>query len=955
LAGRLSPRLFYLSGLMFMRKQFYEKVLPSQGVYCVTEITVDKKVVNRFAESLDDVECLVDESNVAGNNVFIALSSFSGHSRMSNFATHCRSFFVDLDVKPDKSGHYKTKVEAVEDLDHFLKVTELPPPVVVDSGNGIHAYWPFEDSVPIAEWKAYAEKFKQLCMDHMKIDPVVTADVTRIMRCPETLNFKTDPPNPTRFLTEEINQYDFAAFKDYLGDVAIPAGSILDLIPKGLDEDTRKIAKLDNYETTFQDIAEKSLSGQGCNQIKNAIVNAKTLEEPVWHSALSIARHCTDWETAIHLLSEDYAGYSPEATIRKANETFGKPHSCSIFEQRNPGGCDGCPLKGQVTNPLAIGRKFVAAPAEEVSKTDTVRIEANPEEVPPFPKALFPYVRGRTGGIYYLPPAELDDDGVKIQSEPVLISTNEFFPVKRMYGESDGELFLVRIKLPHETREKYISMGEMQSVECMKEILGKAGIAPPHQNLWTKLVDYMTKWAHYLQSQNAADKICRQMGWTDDETFLIGETEVIGGGKTRRAASSPLIRDVCRLLQPKGDYQVWKDCVNKLNRHDLEMQAFGLFVSFGSPLMRYTSTNGMTFCFTGLSGAAKSGSLYAGLSVWGAPKSLSVYDSTDNAFNLRAMSLKNILMGMDEVHEKPPEQITKLIHFISQGKGKMRMQSSVNAEREQQEVASMLCLMSSNVSLYDLILNKKANASGEIMRLLEYVLTPPSYLTLEYGKEIFDPLHRNHGHAGIEFMGRVIDIGDTEIRARIKKWSSRVTSTKLGSNAAFRFYETAFSAIFAGAEIANEAGIITFDIERIYDKVILETIKVRDNTQKNQITDYEGLISEFLNRHWRNGTLIFDDGRVINEPTGELVARVEIGNSTQFISKTKFKEYLASRGVGSGEFEKALERSTVKLESKKMRLSTGWKAGMTTPPVHVYSFQYEVPKELLNDNQGNRA
>lgn len=937
-----------------MRKQFYENVLPSQGVYCVTEIK-DKRVTNRFTESLDEVEQLVETADSEDKNVFIALSSFSGHSRMGEYAAHCRSFFVDLDVKPGKSGHYNSKVDALEDLGTFLEVTGLPPPVVVDSGNGVHAYWPFDSSVPIAEWKPYAEKFKQLCLDHMKIDPVVTADATRIMRCPETRNFKTDPPNATRILTTEFPQYDFNVFKDYLGETDPILPSIFDLIPKGLDEDTRKIAKLDNFETTFQDIAEKSLADKGCAQIKYAIVNSKTLSEPLWHSALSVARHCTDWETAVHMLSEDYPGYSPEATIRKANETFGKPHSCLTFEQRNPGGCDGCPLRGQVTNPLAIGRRFVAAPTEEISKEDAVRVEQNPEEVPPFPKAILPYVRGRNGGIYFIPPSEVGDDGEKLQSEPVLISTNEFYPIKRMYGESDGEIMLVRIKLPHEIREKYISAGDAQSVDGMKEIIGKAGVAPPHQTLWPKLVEYMTKWLHYLQSQHAADKICHQMGWTDNDTFLIGETEVVGNNQTRRAASSPLIRGISRLMQPKGDYQVWKDCINQLNHPDLEMQAFGLLTSFGSPLMRYTSTNGMTFCFTGPSGVAKSGSLYAALSVWGSPKPLSVYDSTDNAFNLRAMSLKNILMGMDEVQEKPPEQISKLIHLVSQGKGKMRMQSSINAEREQQEIASMLCLMSSNVSLYDLIFVKKANASGEIMRLLEYVLMQPPVLTMELGKRIFDPLHTNHGHAGPDFIDKVIGLGDTEVRARVEKWSRRVTATKLGSNAAFRFYETAFSAIFAGAEIANEHGIITFDIDRIFDRVLLETIKVRDNTQKNRITDYEGLIGEFLNDHWRKGTLIFDEGRIVNEPHGELVARVEIGNSTQYVSKTKFKQFLTSRSVGTGEFEKALEKSTVSLESKKMRLSTGWKAGMTTPPIHVYAFQYEVPKELLNDNPSDGA
>lgn len=933
-----------------MRKQFYEKVLPSQGIYCVTEISKDKKVVNRFAESLDEVERLVEEINAAEKNVFIALSSFSGHSRMGEFAAYCRSFFVDLDVKPGKSGCYNSKVEAVEDLDHFLKVTELPPPVVIDSGNGIHAYWPFEQDVPAAEWKPYAEKFKQLCLDHMKIDPVVTADITRIMRCPETFNFKSDPPNPTGFLTDEINQYDFGAFKDYFGDVEFPTGSILDLLPKGLDEDTKKIARLDNFETTFQDIAEKSLEDKGCAQIKNALINAKTLPEPVWHSALSIARHCTDWEIAIHLLSEDYAGYDYAATIRKANDTFGKPHSCETFSQRNPGGCDGCPFRGKITNPLAIGRKFVEAPAQEVSKEDAVRIEENPKEVPTFPKAIYPYVRGKTGGIYYVPPAEINEDGEKVAGDPVLISTNEFFPIKRMYSDADGETFLVRVVLPHEVREKYITMGEAQSVDSMKDILGKAGVAPPHQNLWPKIVEYVMKWAHYLQSQSSADLICSQMGWTEDEkSFIIGQTEFQGEGKKRRAASSPTIRNVAKLLHTKGSYDVWKNCVKRLDVPEMEMQAFPIFLSLGSPLMRYMSTSGMTFCYTGLSGGAKSGSLYAGLSVWGAPKEQSVYDSTDNAFNSRAMSLKNIFMGMDEVHDKPPESIAKLIHFISQGKGKMRMQGSFNAEREIQLTASMLCHMTSNTSLYDLIFSKKANASGEIMRLLEYVILQPSFMTMEIGKEIFDPFRTNYGYAGEEYIDRILTLGNSKVLSIIGDWSKRISSSKLGTNAAFRFYESAFSASFAAGQIAYEKGIIDLNIDRIYDKVMLETIKVRDKTQKNQVTDYEGLLSEFLNQHWRSGTLIFDEGRVINEPFGALVARVEIDTSMQYVSKTEFRKYLTSRGVGTGEFEKALENTQIGIETKKMRLSTGWKAGMTSPPIHVYGFKSEIPKEILND------
>jgi len=44
-----------------MLKQFYEKVLPSQGVYCVSAIDKNKKIINRFAESLEDLFSTIEK------------------------------------------------------------------------------------------------------------------------------------------------------------------------------------------------------------------------------------------------------------------------------------------------------------------------------------------------------------------------------------------------------------------------------------------------------------------------------------------------------------------------------------------------------------------------------------------------------------------------------------------------------------------------------------------------------------------------------------------------------------------------------------------------------------------------------------------------------------------------------------------------------------------------------
>ena len=174
-----------------------------------------------------------------------------GYSRKADHAVYARSFFIDLDVG-EGAKKYSSKDEALGSLVEFVEFAELPVPVVIDSGTGVHAYWLLDQDVPSAEWKLYAEKFKAYCLEHMKIDPSVSADKARIMRCPLTLNYKTDPPSPSKFLTGDFTQHSFAWFKQFLGEVATTPNMVLQAAAKGLDEDTLKLLKTDNIESLFQ-------------------------------------------------------------------------------------------------------------------------------------------------------------------------------------------------------------------------------------------------------------------------------------------------------------------------------------------------------------------------------------------------------------------------------------------------------------------------------------------------------------------------------------------------------------------------------------------------------------------------------------------------------------------------------------------------------------------------------
>ena len=180
--------------------------------------------------------------------------------------------------------------------------------------SGIHSYWLFDRDIPATEWKPYAEKFKDFCLNHgLNIDPVVTADLARILRCPDTFNQKTMPPTPTKLIGQDLPIYVFDEFKEFLGSLEPSLADILQAAPKGLSEDQRKALKLDNFESNF----EKIVQTKGCAQINFIMDNVKTLPEPLWYSGLSIAQHCDDRETAIHLISKDYPNYNEKETIRK--------------------------------------------------------------------------------------------------------------------------------------------------------------------------------------------------------------------------------------------------------------------------------------------------------------------------------------------------------------------------------------------------------------------------------------------------------------------------------------------------------------------------------------------------------------------------------------------------------------------------------------------------------------
>jgi hypothetical protein len=116
--------------------------------------------------------------------------------------------FVDFDLK---SGTYPSKDAFIERLGEF----SLTPTKIVDSGNGIHAYW----RVSNLDAMSYLKLQKRL-IRHLKTDEAVST-IAQLMRAPGTFNTKTEgQPKLAEVLFEDSsNLYDCEAISKALPSI----------------------------------------------------------------------------------------------------------------------------------------------------------------------------------------------------------------------------------------------------------------------------------------------------------------------------------------------------------------------------------------------------------------------------------------------------------------------------------------------------------------------------------------------------------------------------------------------------------------------------------------------------------------------------------------------------------------------------------------------------------------
>ena len=917
--------------------EFLRRALGEGGFYCVfASRSADDRRTQKFYDSIDAVIENAHKFDEQGFDTYFALATFhDAGSRKVDNVKQLRAFFLDLDCGPSKD--FKTQHEAIGALKDFCGKVSLPRPLMINSGRGVHVYWMLKEAVDLETWLPVAEKLKRLCVKHNFLaDPAVTADAARVLRVPETHNYKSDPPyDVTYFGMTMSDSVDIDVFAEYLGNDPIP-------VPRKYIPSTNSImdALLGNKKNVFKDIVVKTSRGAGCAQIENVITNQEDISEPLWRAGLSIAKFCEDGEKAAHVMSKNHPEYDVRDTMKKMGLIKG-PYLCATFDEFNPDVCGSCPNWGKIKSPINLGSRIKEATEEdnivEAPSIDLPDAPVNTYTIPAYPE---PYFRGASGGIYIRARQPDGEMGEK------LIYHNDLYVVRRLWDTELGEAIVMRLHLPKDgVREFTLPLTVANSREEFRKEMAKNGVAVSKMD---EIMKYTTTWVNELQANSVADEAHKQFGWTDDDctSFILGNQEIF---KDRVEFNPPSNQTVGLFpaFEPRGTLEKWKETINFYNHDGFEVHQFVVGSSFGSILMHLSPVKcAALHLHSKESGVGKTTAMAAAVSVWGRPDELILDEQdTHNIKMHRGEIYHNLPLYLDELTEAKPAELSNLAYQLTGGKQRGRMASGGNAERYRGEAWKLLAVTTGNTSIIERVSMAKAMPKAEAQRILEVKVERifDEVKDKKIQDDFLADVEGNYGHAGKVYTQHVMSNLDG-IRKLIEEIREKV-DTQAALTSENRFWSAFVTNTMAGLVLAKRAGLIKYDIGKIF-KWAIAMLKSNKHYVSDMNVSVEEVLNDYIHEHWSNVLWIksTDDLRKQNNngldslvvpdalPRGQLVARYETDLKKAYLIPKPLRMWCGEQQINYAAFLQDLQ-TKMGATKTKMRLSKG--THMQLPPTDV--------------------
>ena len=911
---------------------FLAAVLPSPeyGRYCVAEFTARKEQV--FTDTLDEIQGTVTRWVAQKNCVYFAMSTFGKeNNRTAANAQFVKAMFIDMDG-------YATKKDAAHALNAFLEKTglgTLGTPWIVNSGGGLHCYWPLKEAIPVETWKPVAENFKRLCkQEAMEIDMTVTADAARVLRVPGTFNFKKKyvTPRPVRILnTGDI--FDFDQFADIMraqlvGTVYEATGSVPKLELPGArptaSVNATVVKLFENSRTSFKKIWLATKGGTGCAQIANYVENAQDEGmEPIWRGLLSWTKVCADGDKAAIWLSKMHP-YDGDRMNQKLREIKG-PYACVKMDSENPGVCQTCQHWGKVTNPLILGREIELDTSEkEIEVLVQGESHSAPKEIVRVNRPTPPrgYAYGTNGGIFMERIVE-DEEGGKSKKQ-VMLLPYELFVVDILNSNNEHTVHMLALKPEGAVNVTMPQKAVVSKDETVKALASQNVVAAFGSGNDKNLFEYVRACVEESSTNKPAVIVPSSYGWQPDDTYVYAG-RIFSKNAAPIKVPMPGLENITVNTEARGTMEAWRAFPEMMINRKMWNHLAIMLAGISAPLMRFTGIYGLTYhCASTESGTGKTLSLEAAASFWGHPTHYRTGKSTSPvAMQQRLGLLNSHPLITDEITSKNRSDFEWLPEFLldmTEGRGKERMESGSNKERLNLSTWMTTCLMSSNTHVVDYLTGgRKHSSEGELRRLIEFVLDQE--LSWEpHELEIIKSLQHNYGHGGYamaEYMAKNVDTFPELLRTCVKNMYVEFNATNDE-----RFWMAGIGAVVAAIIVLREANIIDIPVRPILNafKKAIENMRV---SMKISSRTAEDVLNAFTRDNYGSFVVIkpghgglmaelgsggqIDQSVTRNKVLGRVEHELKQGFIDYFVEEQVLKSYCASMSFGYTSFKRGLE------------------------------------------------
>ncbi len=823
--------------------------------------------------------------------------------RVRDNVAYLKALWLDIDFKDG----YSSPKEAAS----ALRGLGLPAPsILVHSGNGIHAYWPLVDPIPLNEWLLLSNGLKEAAKEAgIHADLACTADACRVLRPPRTYNWK-DPDNPKQV---QVLYSSGRLFKPSELEITAAAPHSMAASSQVYQEFTGGVGSRGKSEPSyFANIIKH------CEVSKHlSDTRGKDSSEPEWVAILQLLKHCEDAELWVHAVSDGHPGYEAQATEQKWDqrvENTAGPTLCKTFEDYYPEFCKRCPRHTHISSPIQVGYE------------DTKAMGAMPMGW-----------RVKDG---VTEQRRADKEG-NWEWEKVI--NYAFSNLRTSRSTLDGR---VEHKIDTDVIKDITLPGAyLGSSHDLSRHMADVGVPLPGKQLGA-FVQLMSTWLKDLQNAKHVTEVTNQLGWIMKEDKYIGfascTTAYYADGRVREGVrSAKEFANVAKYYEPVGSLDKWKEVAAFLAEQDNPAFTAVIAAAFAAPICKFNGISGALLAIVSPeSGLGKTSAMKCSQAVWGSPThGMNAIDDTRLSVARKIGFLNNLPAYWDEIRgEQNTEDFLQLAFQITQGKEKTRLDQSATL-REIHTWETML-IVASNDSIFDSMGRFSIGSDAGVARTFEIIVDPyEADVSKSKVAMLFEQLNTNYGYAGAEYA-QYLALNSGAIRERIMEIRQRLEESQHERDAE-RFWFAIIASLIVGAEIAKKLGLVDINIRTLTGFLVQNLNRLRGRgVESMRSSDPNEILATYIQMH-QDRTLTVDRfptgknylPQILIPPRSEkLILHIARGDQLARFSKVDFLNWLSSRNMNSfsviNKFKKEL-----KAVERKCQLGVGTK--------------YQIPKRQL--------